>query len=106
MKKLFEIESDCLDIVRRLKEIDPTYYVVRNLDTQKFELHSRGQKPFSYCLTIPFDTLDERTLDLTLKTRVQNSDKLFEELERENLKQKQKAVNEVLNNFKEKLYDT
>lgn len=106
MKKLFEIESDCLEIVDRLKAIDPSYYVVRNLDTQKFELHSRDQKPFSYCLTIPFDTLDERTISLALKTRVQNSDKLFEELERENLKHQQKAAQEVLNNFKEKLYDT
>ena len=105
MKKSFEIESDCLDIIKRIKSIDKDYFVVFNPKKQKFELHNRAQR-YSYCLTFPFSQLDERAYLLTLKTRVQNSDKLFEEMERENAKLEKKKIKEVLDDFKEKLYDS
>lgn len=105
MRKLLEIKSDCLCIVERLKEIDPTYFVVLNLDSQKFELHSHAQKN-TYCLTFPFDTLDERALTMTLQTRVQNSDQLFEQMEKENQRQREKNFKEILSGFKEKIYET
>ncbi len=106
MKKLFEIESDCLGILERLKAIDEDYFIVRNLDKNTFEVHNRKQPKNTYCLTIPYDVLDERTVSLVLKTRIQNSDEIFREIERENSKREKAVIKEVLNDFKEKLYDS
>lgn len=105
-RRLFEVESDCLFIVQRLREIDESYFVMFNLDTKKFELHSHAQKKKTYCLTFPFETLDERALVLARKTRVENSDKIFEEMERQNKLLQEKAQRQILNNFKEKLYES
>lgn len=105
MNKPFEIKSDCLDIVKRLRAIDRDYFVVRNPAKESFELHNRSQKN-SYCLTFPFDTLDERAINLTLKTRVQNADEIFQKIDKDNQKLKEKAVASVLNDFKERMYDS
>ena len=43
---------------------------------------------------------------LVLKTRVQNSDTLFEEMQRENEKQKKDNIKKIWNDFKETLYDS
>ncbi len=106
MKKLFEIKSDCLGIVDRIKAIDGDYFIMRNLDTNKFELHHSGQKKGSYCLTLPFDCLDERSVFYVLKTRVQNSDEIFKEIDSYNQKLEKANIKNVLNNFKEKLYES
>ena len=104
-KKLFEIESDCLDIVRRIRSIDKDYFVMFNLDSKKFELHNHAQGKGTYCLTFPFDVLDERAVDFTKKTRVENSDALFEEMEAENRALERAKMKQILNDFEEKLYD-
>ena len=106
MRKSFEVDSDCLDIIRRIKAIDEEYFVVFNQITNCFELHNRSQCGDSYCLTFPFDTLDERAVDFVLKTRVQNSDKLFEEMERENRELEKRQIKSTLNDFEEKMYDS
>ena len=105
-KRLFEIESDCLDIVRRLREIDKDYFVMFNLDSKKFELHNHSQGKGTFCLTFPFDVLDERALDFARKTRVQNSDELFAEMEAENRALEKAKVKQILNDFEEKFYDS
>lgn len=99
MKNTFKIESDCLNITGRLKQIDKDYFVVRNTDNNTFELHNSSQKGDSFCLTFPFETLDERALDYTRKTSVQNSEALFKEMEKENAQLHNRAVKQVLNGF-------
>lgn len=106
MKRSFEIESDCLDITKRIKEVDEDYFVVFNLDKNKFELHNRSQSGNSYCLTFPFETLDERAVTLVLKTRVQNCGTLFEEIKKENEKMEKDNIKKIWNDFKETLYDS
>lgn len=106
MKRSFEIESDCLEIIKRIKAVDEDYFVVFDLDKKKFELHNKSQGGNTYCLTFPFDTLDERAVTLVLKTRVQNSDALFEEMQRENEKQEKDNIKKIWNDFKETLYDS
>ncbi len=106
MKSCFEITSDCLDIVKRIKVIDKDYFVMFNVPKQKFELHHKTQLKKTYCLTFPFDTLDERAVTYVLKTRVQNSDEIFEKMERENQRLKRKQALEVLNDFKEKMNES
>lgn len=106
MEKSFEIESDCLDIVKRIKSIDKNYFVKFNLESQKFELHNREQGNHTYCLTFPFKILDERAYLHVLKTQVKNSDALFEELDRQNKLIQDRQIKSVLNDFKERFYDS
>lgn len=103
MKNSFEVESDCLEIIRQIKAVDEEYFVVYNIKKQAFELHHRAQKGSSYCLTFPFDTLDERAYLHVLKTRVQNSDQIFKKLETENAKNLKTQSKQVLNEFLENL---
>lgn len=106
MKRCFAVESDCLGIVERLKSVDKDYLLLFNLDSRKFELHNKSQLGDSYCLTFPFETIDERMIDLAKKTRVENSDALFEELEKENLKREKQIYSTALDTLKESLYES
>lgn len=105
MKNLFEIESDCLEIVKRIKSIDEDYFVMFDRDAKKFQLHNRAQRGGTYCLTFPFDTLDERAYLHVLKTRVQNSDEIFKALEEENLRNEKAKTKQVLNEFLESFWE-
>ena len=93
---LIEVENDVYFIANRLKEIDPNYQIFFNTKRKMFEIHSKGQIGGSYCLTIPYLTLDKRTLDLVNKTKIENSEKLFEEMERNNKAIEQKRFDEVI----------
>ena len=106
MERLIEIESDCLCVVQRIKAIDSDYYVVFDLDEKKFKLFCRGQFGNPYCLTFPYDRLDERCVDYVLRTRVQNSDKIFEEIEKENELNTKRQIKQILNGLEERIYDS
>ena len=103
MKNSFEIDSDCLEIVRRIKSIDEDYFVMFNTQKKTFQLHHRAQRGSTYCLTFPFDTLDERAYFFVLKTRVQNSDKIFAEMEKQNAQLEKAVSKQVLNEFLESI---
>ena len=105
MKRTFEIYSDCLDIVKRLKEIDKDYFVVYNLDRKTFELHNRAQSRDTFCLTLP-DALDERAIFLTKKTLSQKRDELFKELEEENERNLKTKCRHILNESEARLYES
>ena len=80
-------------IPERLREIDDGYFVLRNHETKQFEIHHSGQPHNSYCLTLPYDELDERALKLVRKTRIGNAEKLLAEMEEHNQKlTKERAV--------------
>lgn len=69
MTRLVRITDDVFFIASRLKEIDPTYYVVYNADKRRYEVHSDGQRGSSLCFVVPYDRLDARTIDYALRTR-------------------------------------
>ncbi|HAJ77703.1 MAG TPA: hypothetical protein DCO89_01365 [Clostridiales bacterium] len=79
------IKSDVFDIVKRIKNINPKYFVLFNKTREKFEVHFKRNKN-TYELTIPYDVLDARTIDFVQKTRIQNQKKLLEEIEKSNQK--------------------
>lgn len=81
-----KLKSDNLFITDRLKEIDNSYFVLYDTKTKKYQLHSDCQSETSYCLTFPFNSLDNRAIDFALKSRVQNKKKIFDEIEKENEK--------------------
>ncbi len=106
MNRSFEIYSDCQDIIKRLKEIDKDYFVVYNLNRKTFELHNRAQEEGTFCLTLPFDTLDERTIDLTLRTQSFKRDELIKELDAENERLEKTRKRNILNEMEARLYES
>jgi hypothetical protein len=95
--KLIPVLTSSYSIPERLKEIDSKYFVMFNKRTQKFEIHHAGQPFSSYCLTVPYEELDCRTVDLVLETRRENMKKLIAEIEAENLKREIDAENKHMN---------
>ena len=99
----FEIKSDALGIIERLKAWNNKYRVYYNTKNKKYVLKIKENifKPSIYCLTFPFNTLDERAITYTQKSEIQNRKKLLEEIENENallLKREQKNLIEQLEN--------
>jgi len=83
---LIKIEHDVFNIVNRIKDIDNDYYIVFNTRSKKFEVHNSSQVMNSYCLTCPYDSLDQRLLKYAQKTRIVNIDKILEEIDETNTK--------------------
>ena len=79
----FKITSDAFYISKRVKDIDKSYYILLNTSSGKFELHSSEQNN-SYCLTLPFSSLDERTLNYIRATRVENMEEFLAKLDLKN----------------------
>ena len=103
MKKQALVEGDVFDICNRLKELDDTYYVVYNLETAKFEVHSAYQKCGSYCFTIPYSQLDDRTIYFARKTSVARKDELIRELDKENEERERTLQKQAVERLKEVL---
>lgn len=88
------IDDDLFGVARRLKSIDDGYFVFLNYKTGKFEIHNRRQRPNTLCLVLPFDRLDERTVNRVLYTRAENVKRIVADMERDN------ARREVDNKYK------
>ena len=101
MGNLIEIENDCFDICKRLKNIDPSYKVFFNWMRNCFEVHSFLQAKSSYCFSVTYSELDERTLDYALKTRSENRDKIIKEIEEHNKRVEEKNLRMQVNALKE-----
>jgi len=86
------ILSDVYNIAKRLKEIDQNYFVVYNTSKYKYEVHNSRQIGDSYCLTVPFDCLDARTIVLVQQSRIKNISEMVEKMDFEN------AVLQKINN--------
>lgn len=103
MKKQKVIKSDVFDICKRIKELDQSYYVVYNFQSNKFEVHSDSQRGNSLCFVVPFDKLDARTVEYARKTSVARKDKIIEEIDRENELVQKRSRQEVFDHLREVL---
>lgn len=63
------VTDDLYFIASRLKEIDPSYFVVYNIKRGRYEVHSDGQKGGTLCFVVPYNVLDARTLKYAERTR-------------------------------------
>ena len=79
-----QINFDVYNISKRIKDIDRDYYVVYDTSKQKFEVHNSKQIGSSYCLTLPYCELDERSLSYVLKTQSSNVEEILEKIENDN----------------------
>ena len=99
---LIKILEDTHDITRRLREIDKDYFIVYNTDRKCYEVHNYSQKN-TFCLSIPYGSLDARTISLTLKTRREFLDKILAEIDKNNEKLEKDAKKEILDKTSWKL---
>lgn len=103
MRNYIQIQNDVYFISNRIKEIDKSYFILFNISKGKFEVHSLGQTGGSYCFTIPYDKLDERTLFFTLKTRCENVEKIIKEIDEANEKLQKDNIKKAKNKLEEVL---
>ena len=80
-----KIESDVFDVSKRIKEIDENYFIMFNLNNNKYELHCTSQ-PNTYCFSYPYEDLDERFIDMIYKTNIVNIDNIIEQIDNNNAK--------------------
>lgn len=78
------IKNDLYNISARLKQIDKNYLLTYNTNSKRFEVYYQKGLNLSLELVLPFSSLDARTIDYVLKTRVENKQKLFLEMEQNN----------------------
>jgi crotonobetainyl-CoA:carnitine CoA-transferase CaiB-like acyl-CoA transferase len=107
-KDLIPVTGDVFGIVDQLKSIDSKYFVMFNRTKQRFEIHHSGQRFQSFCLAVPYDELDARTLEFVKETRVENYKKLKARLDKENLKleaEKARKFKDVSDFYADEVYD-
>lgn len=97
-----EIKNDVFNIVNRLKKIDKNYFVLFNLDKNTFEIHNKAQLFSTYCLTLPYSTLDKRAIDYVLKTSIKNMEMIASniDIQNNNLKLNQENELEYVSKYK------
>ena len=103
MKNQIVLESDVFCICDRLKEIDPSYFVIYNFSRKKFEVHSSQQKDSSYCFTVPFNFLDDRTIEFAKKTSVSRREEIIKEIDLQNQLIENKVQKQAIECLKEVL---
>lgn len=81
---LIRITGGALDIPRRLREIDPQFFLVLNTDTQMYEVHHAGQVGGTLALNLPFDEVDSRIIDYVRAHDVKYAKKIFADMDRKN----------------------
>lgn len=79
-----EIKEDLFDIVKKIKSIDSNYKVFRNSKKKRFEIHYQKGLNLNLELVVPYNTLDMRTVNLLNKSKIENADLIFEEIEKSN----------------------
>ena len=79
-----KIFNDVYEISKRIRYIDKDYYVVYDTSKQKFEIHNSNQIGGSYCLTLPYNELDERTLKYVRSTQTANIEEILKNLQNDN----------------------
>lgn len=81
-----EIFEDLFNIVRKIKEIDSNYRVFRNKTKHRFEVYYQKGLRRNLELVVPFDFLDYRLINLINKSKIENADLLFKEMDEQNRK--------------------
>ena len=98
-----EIENDVYDIANRIKEIDRDYRIYFNTSKNQFELHNLSQPENTFCLSLPYPFLDERTLKLARETNSANIKIILNKIDNDNKIKQNADKTSVLNIFNDQL---
>lgn len=86
------VKDDLFHVAKRLRQIDSRYRVYFNRRLFRFEIHVQRAMQ----IALPFDRLDERSVEYVRKTRVENLDALTKEIELDNAKIEKRRQDELL----------
>lgn len=92
---LIKIKNDAFNICERIKSINPHYYVVYNTKKHAFEVHNTKQYANSFCISCE-KGLNYSVIQKLRKTRIENLDKIINEIESNNQAIEREAKNEVM----------
>lgn len=103
------IEDSVYEIPQRLKEYDDSFFVVFNNNNGRFEVHSTDNLFHTYCMTVPYEELDSRTINLVKANDTKNKGayEIEKELNAHNAKvevQKEKAKNKWIDDVARETY--
>lgn len=80
--------DDTHNIAERIRDVDPTLFVVRNLKNDCYEVHSLEHRPSTYAWVVPYRCLDVRTLRRARKGNIlMRGTAVFDEIDKHNAKQ-------------------
>ena len=99
-----KIYNDVFNISKRIKYLNKNYYIVFNTSKNKFEVHDSSLVKNTYCLTLPYNQLDERALKYVLSTRCEYVEEILNKIEINNKKlesaNKKSSFSNLIDNFK------
>ncbi len=102
------IRNNVYDIPHRLKAIDDGYFVLFDLEKEKYEVHSTKNKGDTFCLLIPYSELDARTIDLVNETRIENIQKIRKKIKEDKerlVKERKDKALDTLGEITKDVYD-
>lgn len=88
---LERITDDLYGIARELCRIDERYVLYRNRKQGRFEIHADG----ALQLVVPYDRLDDRTLRLARRTRIERAKSVIDEIEKQNARLEEKKTRDI-----------
>ena len=103
---IHRIAHDVYNIANRIKDIDRDYYIVYNTDCSRFEVHHSSQIGSTYCCSVPYNALDERTLNYVYMTQSTNIENILEDIDRENKLRENAEKSCVLSRFNDSIENT
>ena len=92
---LISVKNDAFNICERIKRINPYYFVVYNTDKKQYEVHNSKQFSNTLCITCD-NGLNYSVISKLWKTKIENIDKIIQEIDENNEKIEKDAKNEVL----------
>lgn len=79
--------DDLHKIAERIRDIDPTLFIVRNLENNCYEVHCLEHRPSTYAWVVPYRYLDVRTLRRARKNNIlMRGRAIFDEIDKHNAK--------------------
>lgn len=89
-------------IARRIRAVDPDYFVVYSYEKKRYEVRSKGQRGSTLAVVLPYPVLDERAFLHVVKTRRERVKQLLEEIDAANEKAEKSAVERAVRDVEEK----
>ena len=80
---LVKIENDAFNVAQRIKAINSGYYLVYNTGAHRYEVHNAKQHGSTFCITCD-DGINEKVIFKLRKTKIENMQKLLDEIEKSN----------------------
>ena len=100
------INSDVYNIAKRIKDIDRDYFIVYNTSKNVYEVHNSSQIGSTYCVYIPYNTLDVRTLEFVYMTQSKFISDIIAKIDSENKLKENAEKSRVFLTLNETITDT